>query len=78
MAKIMVSLPEELLHEIDAVAQARSMSRSALLAAAARREIARPDPAALDDAIARSEQRFQASGRFEAADLVRRDRGSRR
>ncbi|MDA8288911.1 MAG: ribbon-helix-helix protein, CopG family [Actinomycetota bacterium] len=78
MSKIMVSLPEELVHEIDEVARQRSMSRSALLAAAARREIARPRPADVDDAITRSEQRFRSAGRFEAADLVRRDRDSRR
>ena len=78
MSKIMVSLPEELLHEIDEVARRRSMSRSALLAAAARREIARPNPSDVDDAIIRSEQRFRTAGRFEAADLVRRDRDSRR
>ena len=78
MSKIMVSLPEDLVYEIDEVARQRSMSRSALLAAAARREIARPNPCDVDDAIIRSEQRFRAAGRFEAADLVRRDRDGRR
>ncbi|MHB8287877.1 MAG: type II toxin-antitoxin system HicB family antitoxin [Acidimicrobiales bacterium] len=78
MSKIMVSLPEELVREIDEVARQRSMSRSALLAAAARRELTRPRPADVDDAIIRSEERFRNAGRFEAADLVRRDRGSRR
>lgn len=53
------------------------MSRSALLAAAARRELARPDPDAVDEAIIRSEQRFRNAGSFEAAELVRRDRDSR-
>ncbi len=78
MSKIMVSLPEELVREIDEVARRRSMSRSALLAAAARREIARPNPADVDDAIVRSERRFRTAGRFDAGDLVRQDRGSRR
>lgn len=78
MSKIMVSLPEELLQEIDDEARRRSMSRSALLAAAARRELARPNPGAIDDAIRRSERRFRAAGSFEAADLVRGDRDSRR
>ncbi|MHB1582369.1 MAG: ribbon-helix-helix protein, CopG family [Acidimicrobiales bacterium] len=78
MSKIMVSLPEELLQEIDRVARKRSMSRSALLAAAARREIARPNPSEVDDAIIRSEQRFATAGRFEAAEQVRRDRDDRR
>jgi metal-responsive CopG/Arc/MetJ family transcriptional regulator len=78
MSKVMVSLPEELLRDIDKEARRRSMSRSALLAAAARRELARPDPAAVAEAIARSEQRFVAAGAFEAAQLVRQDRDSRR
>jgi predicted transcriptional regulator len=78
MSKIMVSLPEELVHEIDELARKRSMSRSALLAAAARRELARPNAADIHDAIIRSEQRFRAAGLFDAKDLVRRDRDSRR
>ena len=77
-SKIMVSLPEQMVHEIDEVAQERSMSRSALLAAAARREIARPNPDGINDAMVRSEQRFRAAGRLEAAELVRRDRDGRR
>jgi len=77
MAKVMVSLPEELLRQIDREAERRSVSRSALLAAAARRELDRPDPNAVAEAIARSERRFAEAGAFEAADLVRRDRDSR-
>jgi hypothetical protein len=53
------------------------MIRSALLAAAARRELDRPDPDAVDEAISRSEQRFRNAGRFDAAELVRRDRDRR-
>jgi metal-responsive CopG/Arc/MetJ family transcriptional regulator len=39
MAKVMVSLPDELLGALDAEAQRRGTSRSALLQAGARREI---------------------------------------
>ena len=77
MAKVMVSLPEELLRQIDREAERRSVNRSALLAAAARRELDRPDPNAVAEAIARSERRFAEAGAFEAADLIRRDRDSR-
>jgi metal-responsive CopG/Arc/MetJ family transcriptional regulator len=77
MAKVMVSLPDELVREIDEEARRRSLSRSALLAAAARRELARPDPAAVAAAISRSEQRFRAAGAFDAAELVRQGRDSR-
>ena len=78
MSKVMVSLAEELLAEIDAEAKRRSTSRSALLAAAARRELARRDNGLVAAAIERSEKRFGNSGVFEAADLVRADRDSRR
>jgi hypothetical protein len=78
MSKVMISLPEELLHEVDEEARRRSISRSALLATAARRELARADPVAVGEAIARSEERFRTAGSFEATDLVRRDRDSRR
>jgi metal-responsive CopG/Arc/MetJ family transcriptional regulator len=78
MSKVMVSFPEKLLAELDAEARRRSTTRSALLATAARRELARRDPEQVAAAIARSEQRFDSAGTFEAADLVRHDRDSRR
>ena len=68
----MVSLPDELVRDIDVEARRRSTSRSALLAAAARRELARRDPEAVAEAIARSERRFRGAGAFDAAELVRR------
>jgi len=74
MSKVMVSLPEDLLEQVDAEARRRDTSRSAFLAAAARRELARPDPGAIAAAIARSEERFSQAGSFDAAELVRADR----
>jgi len=78
MSKVMVSLPEELLAEIDAEAGRRSTSRSALLATAARRELARRDSNEVAAAIARSEQRFAGAGAFEASEVVRTDRDAHR
>lgn len=78
MSKVMVSLPDDLLAAIDAEVKRRSTSRSALLASAARRELARQDPASLTEAIERSERRFRNAGSFESADLVRSDRDARR
>lgn len=71
MSKVMVSLPPDLLQQIDEEAHRRSMSRSKLLANAAKRELARHEPAAIANAITRSEGRFHGAGSFEAADLVR-------
>lgn len=78
MSKVMVSLADDLLAELDAEAKRRSTSRSALLATAARRELTRRDPEQVAAAIARSERRFRHAGEFDAADVVRADRDSRR
>jgi len=77
MSKVMVSFAADLLAAIDAEAQRRSISRSAFLATAARREIQQPDHAAVAAAIARSEERFQRAGSFDATGLVRADRDQR-
>lgn len=78
MSKVMVSLADDLLSQIDAEAKRRSTSRSALLADAARRELSRRDNDLVAAAIERSEQRFRNAGAFEATDIVRSDRDSRR
>lgn len=78
MSKVMISLPDDLLVEVDAEVRRRSTSRSAFLAAAAKRELARPDPVDLAAAIERSERRFRRAGSFEAGDIVRADRDQRR
>jgi len=77
MAKVMVSLPDDVLERVDAEARRRSTSRSALLTLAARRELERRDPDAVQAAIARSRERFRTAGAFESADLVRADRDAR-
>lgn len=78
MAKVMVSLPEELLLRVDEEARRRSTSRSGLLAEAARRELDRRDPDVIARAVERSRARFAEAGSFEAADLVRGDRDAMR
>jgi metal-responsive CopG/Arc/MetJ family transcriptional regulator len=78
MSKVMVSLPDDLLVDLDEEAKRRSTSRSALLATAARRELARRDRSEIIEAIERSERRFLDSGSFDAAELVRSDRDARR
>lgn len=78
MSKVMVSLPDELLVELDAEVRRRSTSRSAFLAAAARRELARRDADEVAAAVERSEARFRLAGSFDSADVVRADRDRRR
>jgi predicted transcriptional regulator len=74
MAKVMVSIPDDLLGALDAEADRRHTSRSALLQAAARREVGlvRRDRAAILsdlDALSRT-----WSGPVDAAKLVRAER----
>jgi hypothetical protein len=68
-----VSLPDDLLAQLDAEVKRRSTSRSAVLSITARRELARHDPGDLAAAIERSERRCRAAGSFESADLVKSD-----
>lgn len=51
MAKVMISMPDELLAEIDTAAQRRSMSRSEFIRESAKREMQRRDPEAMRRAI---------------------------
>ncbi len=74
MAKVMVSLPDDLLGALDAEARRRKMSRSALLQAGARREIGllrRERGAVLSDLDALS---GKWKGAVDAAALIRADR----
>lgn len=77
MAKVMISLPDDLLADVDAAVTRRATSRSAFLAQAARLELNRPDPEAIAAAIKRSEQRFADAGPFDAAELIRAERDAR-
>jgi metal-responsive CopG/Arc/MetJ family transcriptional regulator len=74
MPKVMVSLPGELLADLDREAARRGSSRSALLALAAQRELAQQDPAEVDAALDRARAALRGVGSFEAADLVRAER----
>ena len=75
--KIMVSIPDDLLERVDREAQRRNTTRSALLQQAALRELGWLDPVAVDAAIDRGRAALAAAGRFESADVVRRDRDER-
>lgn len=78
MAKVMISLPDDLLRRLDAEARRRSMTRSGLLAATIQLALARRDVDSVRKAIERSRERFADENAFEAAELVRADRDDRR
>jgi HicB-like antitoxin of HicAB toxin-antitoxin system len=76
-AKVMVSIPDELLERIDREADERGTSRSGFLQEAARRELGWPDPAQVDAALARGRAALAGVGGFEAAELIRAEREDR-
>jgi predicted transcriptional regulator len=77
MAKVMISLPDDLLDRLDQEAERRHSSRSALLREAARRELGWPDPAAVDAAVTRARKALAGAGAFESSALVRAERDAR-
>jgi hypothetical protein len=77
VAKVMISLPDDVLARVDDEARRRGTSRSGLLREAALRELGRPDPAVVDAAVARSRSRFASAGGFDAAALIRAERDAR-
>jgi hypothetical protein len=77
MAKVLISLPDELLERIDREAQARGSTRSRFLQEAARRELGFPSAATLDAALQRGREALRASGSFESAELIRQQRLAR-
>jgi len=74
MPKVMVSIPPDLLDDVDREAARRGTSRSALLAMAVRRELQQVDAAEVDAALRRVRLSMRAVGAFEAADLIRAER----
>ena len=73
----MISLPDDLLTRVDREARRRGSTRSALLQAAALRELGSPDPETVDAALARARAALAGAGPLEAADAVRADRDGR-
>jgi len=70
-------MPDDLLERIDRAAARRDSSRSAFLQEAARRELGWPDMDAVQGALERGRAALAGVGRFESADLIRRDRDER-
>jgi metal-responsive CopG/Arc/MetJ family transcriptional regulator len=74
MPKVMVSIPADLLADLDREAARRGSTRSGLLALAARRELEQQDPRELDALLAQARAAMRDAGAVEAADLVRAER----
>jgi hypothetical protein len=77
VSKVLISLPDELLAEIDREASARGGSRSGFLQEAARRELGRPSKARIQAALERGQRALREVGAFEAAEVIRAGRDAR-
>lgn len=74
MGKVLISIPEHLLAEIDREASARGSSRSAFIQEAARRELGRPSEPRVRAALERGREALGDLGAFEAAGEIRASR----
>jgi predicted transcriptional regulator len=74
MAKVLISLPDDLLERIDREAHARGSNRSRFLQEAARRQLGWPSAETLGAALRRGREALAGVGSFESADLVREQR----
>lgn len=77
MAKVLISIPDDLLDRVDREAHRRGTTRSGLLQKAAQRELGWPDPATLDSALERGRSALAGVGSFESAELIRGERDAR-
>ena len=77
MAKVLISMPDDVLRQIDREAAGRGMSRSGFLREAALRELGWPDPGQLEAALQRGRDALAGVGAFESADEVRASRTER-
>ena len=77
MAKVLISLPDDLLRRIDREAQARGTNRSRFLQEAARRQLEWPSADALAAAVKRGREALAGVGGFESAYVIREQRRAR-
>jgi metal-responsive CopG/Arc/MetJ family transcriptional regulator len=76
-AKVLVTIPNDLLARIDRETESLGQTRSEFLQEAARRRLGWPDPLAIDAALLRGRTALSKSGSFESADVIRAQREER-
>jgi metal-responsive CopG/Arc/MetJ family transcriptional regulator len=78
MAKVMISMPDELLRRVDERAKKREVSRSALLREAVERELERREPEEVRAAIERLTAEFgSVDDDMDTVEWIRREREKR-
>jgi hypothetical protein len=76
-AKVLVTIPNDLLERIDRETERLGQTRSDFLQEAARRRLGWPDPLAVDAALLRGRAALSELGGFESADVIRVQREER-
>lgn len=77
MAKVLVSMPDELLSAIDVAVARKGTSRSAFLQAAARAALVPSRRDRVQEAVARGRNALADVGEFESARVIRASRDAR-
>lgn len=78
MAKIMISIPDDLLAELDFEAKSRKISRSALIAKAVRRQLDKPERERIDQLLAEAREAWVDVDGVSVQEFIRHDRDTRR
>ncbi len=77
MEKVLISLPRELLDDIDHEAERRGLSRSAFMREAATKALKWRDPEEIEAALAAGRAAMAGLGPFDAAEEIARTRRER-
>ena len=77
MAKVLISMPEDLLADIDRETEVRGMSRSAFLRRAAVHEIGWRDPEEIEAALAAGRAAMAELGPFDSTELLAAEKRAR-
>jgi hypothetical protein len=76
-AKVLVTIPNDLLERIDRETEQLGQTRSEFLQEAARRRLGWPDPLAVDAALLRGRAALSGLAPFESAEVIRSQREGR-
>lgn len=77
MAKVMISMPDDLLELVDKAAKARETTRSGFLQQAAERALDEPTPESIKQAVAEARAALADAGPWDSAEVIREMRDER-
>lgn len=77
MAKVLITLPDDLLDRVDREARQQRLTRSRFVQDAVRRQLGWAQDDVIEAALERGRQVLASLGRFESTDLIRQERDTR-